>query len=135
MQEQSPNKTINQSQGSNMHPISGNEFHRKKASVPGHSQANQQTQSTQNIAKPQSRDHQQKQQHYQHAPAKPLQPYVPNNKNNFLQIGTGSMLPNFQNSKTSNKKFGVVKSFAANTHVGLMRKANEDRIAIILNVI
>lgn len=45
------------------------------------------------------------------------------------------MLPNFQSSKTSNKKFGVVKSFAANTHVGLMRKANEDRIAIILNVI
>jgi protein phosphatase 2C family protein 2/3 len=38
-------------------------------------------------------------------------------------------------SKTSNKKFGVVKSFAANTHVGLVRKANEDRIAIILNVI
>lgn len=41
----------------------------------------------------------------------------------------------FQNSKTANKKFGVVKSFAANTHVGLVRKANEDRIAIILNVI
>jgi len=41
----------------------------------------------------------------------------------------------FQNSKTSNKKFGVVKSFAANTHTGLVRKANEDRIAIILNVI
>jgi protein phosphatase 2C family protein 2/3 len=28
-----------------------------------------------------------------------------------------------------------VRSFAANTHVGLVRKANEDRIAIILNVI
>jgi hypothetical protein len=35
----------------------------------------------------------------------------------------------------SNKSFGAVKSFAANTHVGLVRKANEDRIAIILNVI
>ena len=29
----------------------------------------------------------------------------------------------------------MVKSFAANTHTGLVRKANEDRIAIILNVI
>jgi len=52
-----------------------------------------------------------------------------------LQVGTGSQLPLFQNSKTSNKKFGIVRSFAANTHVGLVRKANEDRIAIILNVI
>jgi len=50
-------------------------------------------------------------------------------------VGTGSQLPVFQNSKTSNKKFGIVRSFAANTHVGLVRKANEDRIAIILNVI
>jgi len=41
----------------------------------------------------------------------------------------------FQNSKTSNQTFGVVKSFAANPHTGLVRKANEDRIAIILNVI
>ncbi len=41
----------------------------------------------------------------------------------------------FTNSKTASKKFGVVQSFAANTHVGLVRKANEDRIAIILNVI
>ena len=52
-----------------------------------------------------------------------------------MQVGTSSTLPMFQNSKTANKKFGVVKSFAANTHVGLVRKANEDRIAIILNVI
>ena len=50
-------------------------------------------------------------------------------------VGTGSQLPLFQNSKTSSKKFGIVRSFAANTHVGLVRKANEDRIAIILNVI
>lgn len=41
----------------------------------------------------------------------------------------------FQNSKTAEKKFGTVRSFAANTHVGLVRKSNEDRIAIILNVI
>lgn len=35
----------------------------------------------------------------------------------------------------SNKAFGIVRSFAANTNVGTVRKANEDRIAIILNVI
>lgn len=44
-------------------------------------------------------------------------------------------LPNFQASKTSNKPFGGVKAFAANTNVGLVRQYNEDRIAIILNVI
>ena len=35
----------------------------------------------------------------------------------------------------SSKAFGSVKSFAANTNVGTVRKANEDRISIILNVI
>ena len=29
----------------------------------------------------------------------------------------------------------MVKAFAANTNVGIVRKANEDRISIILNVI
>ena len=54
---------------------------------------------------------------------------------NSLSVGSGSQLPMFQNSKTAEKKFGTVRSFAANTHVGLVRKSNEDRIAIILNVI
>jgi len=68
--------------------------------------------------------------------AKKIKYYTTQNQNNMaLQVGTGSQLPLFQNSKTSNKKFGIVRSFAANTHVGLVRKANEDRIAIILNVI
>lgn len=44
-------------------------------------------------------------------------------------------LPFFQQSKLSTKAFGAVRSFAANTNVGTVRKANEDRIAIILNVI
>lgn len=35
----------------------------------------------------------------------------------------------------SSKSFGVVKSFSANTNVGTVRKYNEDRIAIILNVV
>jgi len=33
------------------------------------------------------------------------------------------------------KPFGPVRSFAANTNVGTVRKVNEDRISIILNVI
>jgi len=46
-----------------------------------------------------------------------------------------STLPFFQTSKISSKAFGSVKAFAANTNVGIVRKANEDRISIILNVI
>ena len=46
-----------------------------------------------------------------------------------------STLPFFQTSKVSSKAFGSVKAFAANTNVGTVRKANEDRISIILNVI
>lgn len=46
-----------------------------------------------------------------------------------------STLPFFQTSKVSSKAFGAVKAFAANTNVGTVRKANEDRISIILNVI
>ena len=44
-------------------------------------------------------------------------------------------LPFFQTSKISSKAFGMVRAFAANTNVGIVRKANEDRISIILNVI
>ena len=46
-----------------------------------------------------------------------------------------SELPFFQTSKVSQKSFGSVKAFAANTNVGTVRKTNEDRISIILNVI
>lgn len=46
-----------------------------------------------------------------------------------------SDLPFFQTSKVSSKSFGSVKGFAANTNVGTVRKTNEDRISIILNVI
>lgn len=53
-------------------------------------------------------------------------------KNN-AQVNT--TLPFFQSSKTSSKPFGGVCAFAANTNVGTVRKGNEDRIAIILNVI
>ena len=51
------------------------------------------------------------------------------------QAQQNTTLPFFQQSKTSGKAFGGVRSFAANTNVGTVRKGNEDRIAIILNVI
>lgn len=38
-------------------------------------------------------------------------------------------------SKGSNKKIGVIRAFAANTNPGLVRNYNEDRVAIILNIL
>lgn len=39
-----------------------------------------------------------------------------------------------QISKISTKNYGTVKAYAANTHCGLYRKYNEDRISISLNI-
>lgn len=50
------------------------------------------------------------------------------NKKNSMEI------PNYEPSKVSNKKNGVVKAYAANTNMGLVRKYNEDRVSIILNI-
>lgn len=44
-------------------------------------------------------------------------------------------LPKLEPSKCSSKKNGVIKAYAANTHQGLIRNYNEDRVAIILNII
>ena len=43
-------------------------------------------------------------------------------------------LPMLESSKSSSKKNGIVKAYAANTHQGLVRNYNEDRVAIILNI-
>lgn len=43
-------------------------------------------------------------------------------------------LPILDSSKSSTKKNGIVKAYAANTHQGLIRNYNEDRVAIILNI-
>ena len=55
------------------------------------------------------------------------------NQNNMQVLQRG--LRTFTHSKVSMKPFGPVRSFAANTNVGTVRKVNEDRISIILNVI
>ena len=37
-------------------------------------------------------------------------------------------------SKTSNKENGIIKAYAVNTHQGISRNYNEDRVSIILNI-
>lgn len=44
-------------------------------------------------------------------------------------------IPKFEPSKCSVKKTGIIKCYAANTHHGLVRNYNEDRVAIILNIV
>ena len=41
----------------------------------------------------------------------------------------------YDSSKYSAKSLGVVKSYSANTHQGIVRDYNEDRVSIILNII
>ena len=43
-------------------------------------------------------------------------------------------LPPFEPTKCSIKQNGVIKAYAVNTHQGLVRNYNEDRVAIILNI-
>ena len=37
-------------------------------------------------------------------------------------------------TKTSTKRNGLVRAYAANTYQGLVRNYNEDRVAIVLNI-
>lgn len=41
----------------------------------------------------------------------------------------------YENTRFSSKSLNLIKSFAANTHQGVVRKYNEDRVSIILNII
>ena len=41
---------------------------------------------------------------------------------------------NYENSKTSSKSMGIIKSYGANTYQGLVRNYNEDRVSIIINM-
>ena len=42
--------------------------------------------------------------------------------------------PNFSNSKISNKPYGNIISYAANTNQGIIRDYNEDRVSIVINL-
>lgn len=41
----------------------------------------------------------------------------------------------YESARHSAKSLAIVKSFAANTHQGTVRKYNEDRVSIILNIV
>ena len=41
---------------------------------------------------------------------------------------------NYEPSKTSKKKMGIIKSYAVNTYQGIVRNYNEDRVSIIVNM-
>ena len=52
-----------------------------------------------------------------------------------LASGTRIVIPHNEQTKTSSRKNGIVKAYAANTNKGLVRGYNEDRVAIILNIV
>ena len=41
---------------------------------------------------------------------------------------------NYEQSKTSKKKLGIIKSYGVNTYQGIVRNYNEDRVSIIINM-
>lgn len=45
------------------------------------------------------------------------------------------LLKNHEPTKASQKKCGMIKSYAANTNQGIIREYNEDRVSIILNIL
>ncbi|EAS02461.2 serine/threonine phosphatase 2C (macronuclear) [Tetrahymena thermophila SB210] len=60
------------------------------------------------------------------------QPSIQNANNDLLDV---RMLPKIDKSKISTKQIGVVHAYGANTHQGLIRGYNEDRVSIILNMV
>ncbi|CAK91867.1 unnamed protein product (macronuclear) [Paramecium tetraurelia] len=46
-----------------------------------------------------------------------------------------NLLPNYEPTKCSNQRNGIIKAYAANTNQGIVRDYNEDRVSIILNII
>ena len=43
-------------------------------------------------------------------------------------------MPDYQSAKFSAKRNGIVAAYGANTNQGIVRNYNEDRVAIILNI-
>jgi len=48
---------------------------------------------------------------------------------------TAAFVQSYDPAKFASKRNGVVVSYAANTHQGIIRNYNEDRVSIILNII
>ena len=45
-----------------------------------------------------------------------------------------ALMPDYQSAKYSAKRNGIVAAYGANTNQGIVRNYNEDRVAIILNI-
>jgi hypothetical protein len=56
------------------------------------------------------------------------------NEITLSESGKCKGLPDYQNAKYSNKRNGLVAGYGANTNQGIVRNYNEDRVAIILNI-
>ena len=59
--------------------------------------------------------------------------------NNFLGPQEGTIPPanplkDFEDAKYASKSHGLITSYSANTHQGIQRNYNEDRVSIILNM-
>lgn len=52
-----------------------------------------------------------------------------------IQAAHKIIIPNDDPTKTSTKRTGVVRAYAANTNQGLVRNYNEDRVSIITNLL
>jgi len=52
-----------------------------------------------------------------------------------IQPAMKIIIPNDEPTKTSNKRSGIVRAYAANTNQGLVRNYNEDRVSIITNLL
>lgn len=54
---------------------------------------------------------------------------------NELDPSIVTFVQTYEPAKFASKRNGVVASYAANTHQGIIRNYNEDRVSIILNII
>lgn len=55
--------------------------------------------------------------------------------NRFGKVQNKNIIPNYEPSRHSDKSHGIVKAFAVCTNQGLVRNYNEDRVAIVLNIL
>ncbi|KAL4440955.1 hypothetical protein ABPG74_009368 [Tetrahymena malaccensis] len=54
--------------------------------------------------------------------------------NNMINCNQIEFKYNIDQSKRSNRSYGIIKAYAANTNMGIFRNYNEDRVAIILSI-
>ncbi len=55
--------------------------------------------------------------------------------NRFGKVQNKNIIPNYEPSRHSDKAHGIVRGFAVCTTQGLVRSYNEDRVAIVLNIL